>query len=115
MSPLAVAQAGFTARPYQSEAIQAILDRYLSRAAVNRQVVMLPTGMGKTVVFSMLTAHQRMIEHLEDRGEQVFKTNSGKILLVVHELHPHGRFGRHLVRGGFRFSGVLACAAPGLS
>src|SRR3954463_3868685 len=41
-----------TLRPYQSEAIQAVLDS--RRSGVRRMLVCLPTGAGKTVIFSHL-------------------------------------------------------------
>lgn len=48
--PTAVAPALFTLRPYQEEAIQAVLNEFNS--GVQRTAVVLPTGMGKTVIFS---------------------------------------------------------------
>jgi superfamily II DNA or RNA helicase len=41
---------GLTLRPYQEEAVQAVRDSYLR--GVRRQLIGLPTGTGKTVVFS---------------------------------------------------------------
>lgn len=46
-----------TLRPYQREAIQAVLDA--RRRGVQRQLVRLPTGTGKTVIFSRLAALAR--------------------------------------------------------
>ena len=79
MNNLAVAESGYSARPYQSEAIESIFDKYFSRQPVNRQVVMLPTGMGKTVVFAMMTNHPKMVEHLEQ-----YPFTHQKILVIAH-------------------------------
>jgi ATP-dependent helicase IRC3 len=42
----------FTLRPYQTEALDAIVDSYSK--GIKRQLVVLPTGAGKTVIFSHL-------------------------------------------------------------
>ncbi len=47
----------FTLRPYQSEAIRAVIDA--RRAGVRRMVVCLPTGSGKTVIFAELARMAR--------------------------------------------------------
>jgi superfamily II DNA or RNA helicase len=47
--PTAVAPALFTLRPYQEDAIRAVLDEFNS--GIQRTAVVLPTGMGKTVIF----------------------------------------------------------------
>ncbi len=47
----------FSLRPYQREAIAAVLDR--RRAGVRRMVIHLPTGAGKTVIFSELARMAR--------------------------------------------------------
>ena len=44
-----------TLRPYQSEALSSIKDFY--EKGVNRQLVVLPTGAGKTVIFTHLPQH----------------------------------------------------------
>jgi superfamily II DNA or RNA helicase len=47
-------------RPYQNQAIQAIIDSY--KAGVRRQLIVMATGTGKTVVFSL--AYARIIAEL---------------------------------------------------
>jgi superfamily II DNA or RNA helicase len=42
----------FTLRPYQQEALDAVVD--FSNNHINKQLVVLPTGAGKTVIFSNL-------------------------------------------------------------
>jgi superfamily II DNA or RNA helicase len=69
----------YTARPYQTEALDAICASYFRPKPVHRQVVMLPTGMGKTVVFSLLQQHPQMRAHL-DR----FPTRQQKMLVMAH-------------------------------
>ena len=48
----------FSLRDYQSECLTAIRDRYL--AGVRRQLTCLPTGSGKTVIFSEFPNFFRM-------------------------------------------------------
>ena len=50
--PVQETSGGFSLRPYQTEAINSIARR--RRAGVKRQVICLPTGAGKTVIFSEL-------------------------------------------------------------
>ena len=55
-------------RPYQEEAVQAVLRA--RRGGVRRQVISLPTGSGKTVIFSRLAAMARKpVLVLAHRGE----------------------------------------------
>lgn len=59
---------GFTLRPYQKEAIAAVIEA--RRRGVRRMVVALPTGSGKTVIFSRLAAMaQKKVLVLAHRGE----------------------------------------------
>lgn len=55
-------------RPYQQEAIQAIEDQWES--GVNRTLLVLPTGCGKTIVFCKLT--ERLVN------------NSNRVLIMAH-------------------------------
>jgi ATP-dependent helicase IRC3 len=69
-----MAVAGPVLRDYQRACLDAILDRY--RAGVRRQLVCLPTGTGKTVVFSQFPGFFRMrhrmlvLAHREELLEQ---------------------------------------------
>src|SRR5207248_2586936 len=57
-----------TLRPYQAEAIQAVLDA--RRAGTQRMVVHLPTGAGKTVIFAQLaTLAKKQVLVLAHREE----------------------------------------------
>lgn len=49
---------GFALRPYQAECLQSIREAY--KSGFRRQLVCLPTGTGKTVVFAQLPAFFRM-------------------------------------------------------
>ena len=67
MSPSTV-----TLRPYQQEAIDAVLAA--RRSGVRRMVVSLPTGAGKTVIFSELARlAQRQVLVLAHREELLFQ------------------------------------------
>lgn len=54
-------------RPYQTEALQAVEKKF--RVGVLRQLIALPTGMGKTVIFANLPRHLGI---------------TGKTLVLVH-------------------------------
>src|ERR1035441_7187653 len=54
-------------RSYQREALEASLTRF--KAGISRQLIVLPTGMGKTVVFANLPQHHQL---------------PGKMLVLVH-------------------------------
>ncbi|ATN93724.1 DNA helicase [Streptomyces phage Abt2graduatex2] len=58
---------GFDLRPYQSEALAAVQAQWSE--GINRPVIVLPTGAGKTVCFSGLIASQ--IERLRKNGQRV--------------------------------------------
>src|SRR6188768_2889894 len=61
-----------TLRPYQREAIEAVLDA--RRSGVRRMLVCLPTGAGKTVIFSRLAQlAQRQVLVLAHREELLFQ------------------------------------------
>lgn len=49
---------GFALRPYQAECLESIRGAY--RSGIRRQLVCLPTGTGKTVVFAQLPVYFRM-------------------------------------------------------
>lgn len=55
-------------REYQLEAIEAILERH--KAGIKRQLLCLPTGTGKTIVFSLLAKEMNVralvIAHTEE-------------------------------------------------
>ncbi len=78
-------------RPYQKEAVEAVLEA--RSRGVTRQLISLPTGSGKTVVFSMLTKELSkktlVIAHREELLEQAWKK--------MHMVYPEARLG--LVRG----------------
>ena len=60
-----------TLRPYQQESFQAVLDNW--ETGTKRQLLVLPTGCGKTIVFSAIAAEQvrqgRRVLILAHRGE----------------------------------------------
>lgn len=61
---------GFSLRPYQSEAIAAVIAA--RRRGVRRQVICLPTGAGKTVIFANLAAKaKRPVLILAHRSELI--------------------------------------------
>jgi superfamily II DNA or RNA helicase len=60
--------ATFNLRPYQREAISAIRDAYQQRG-INRPLIVLPTGAGKTVVFSHLAR---------------LRAAAGRVLIIAH-------------------------------
>lgn len=78
-------------RPYQVEAVQAVVDAY--RRGITRQLLSLPTGSGKTVIFSMLARHvQRktlVIAHRDELLEQAYKK--------MRTVYPEARMG--MVKG----------------
>ncbi len=54
---------GMELRPYQKEAQEAILEEW--KAGVSKTLLVLPTGCGKTIVFT------KLIEELVRQGERV--------------------------------------------
>ena len=74
-------------RPYQIEAVQAVVDAF--RRGVTRQLLSLPTGSGKTVIFSMLARHvQRktlVIAHRDELLEQAYQK--------MRHVYPEARLG----------------------
>lgn len=64
-----------TPRPYQTEAVNAVVDSY--KHGVTRQLLSLPTGSGKTVIFSMLARHFRrktlVIAHRDELLVQAYR------------------------------------------
>lgn len=78
-------------RPYQLEAVQAVVDAY--RRGITRQLLSLPTGSGKTVIFSMLARHvQRktlVIAHRDELLEQAYQK--------LRAVYPEARIG--IVKG----------------
>lgn len=76
---------GFTLRDYQEECLQSILDRY--REGIRRQLICLPTGTGKTVIFASFPKQFQMkkqmlvLAHREELLEQA----RAKVLLA----NPH--------------------------
>lgn len=65
----------FELRPYQKEAIQAVVDS--RKAGVKRMVINLPTGAGKTVIFSRIAAMaKRQVIVLAHREELLHQAKS---------------------------------------
>lgn len=52
-------------RPYQQEAKNAVLEQWETRVGVQKTLLVLPTGTGKTIVFAKIS------EELVRRGERV--------------------------------------------
>ena len=78
-------------RPYQKEAVAAVLEA--RSRGITRQLISLPTGSGKTVVFSMLAKQLAkktlVIAHREELLEQAWNK--------MHLVYPEAKLG--LVRG----------------
>lgn len=86
----------FNLRPYQEEAIRAINDKWNEW---QRELLVLPTGCGKTVVFNMI-ANQRpgktlilahrdeLIEQARDKYFKMFGDNPGKIKAMENDIRP---------------------------
>lgn len=64
----------FSLRPYQMDALQISKDKF--QAGVNRQIIVLPTGMGKTVCLAQLPLHHgidkrvMVVVHREELAQQ---------------------------------------------
>lgn len=67
-------------RPYQAQAQRAIEDTFLSGAGANRQLVVIPTAGGKTVIFATV---QQTRERLRGWFES-FPPDQRKILVIAH-------------------------------
>src|SRR4051812_46164043 len=65
-------------RPYQLEALQEIAEAFLERR-VNKQLLVLPTGTGKTVVFAHLLRHPSIAAWLSQ-----FPPRERRGLIVAH-------------------------------
>lgn len=86
----------FNLRPYQEEAVRAINDKWNEW---QRELLVLPTGCGKTVVFNMI-ANQRpgktlilahrdeLIEQARDKYFKMFGDNPGKIKAMENDIRP---------------------------
>src|SRR3954468_20881389 len=80
-----------TLRPYQREAIEAVIAA--RRAGIKRMVVCLPTGAGKTVIFSQLArlakksvlvlAHRE--ELLSQAREKIERAIEGSALVAIEQ------------------------------
>jgi superfamily II DNA or RNA helicase len=68
----------YTARDYQIAATDAALDGFFTLGH-RRQLTVLPTGTGKTVVFSLLRNHPRVVEWL-----QTFRSSEQRMLVLAH-------------------------------
>lgn len=79
----AIATTGFNLYPYQQETVDTIASRFLSLddeyESVERQMVVLPTAAGKTVVFAHLCQQPQIQAWL-----QSFPADSRKILVIAH-------------------------------
>ena len=86
----------FNLRPYQREAIDAINEKWLEWS---RELLVLPTGCGKTVVFNtiasqrpgstLILAHRdELIEQARDKYEAMFGIRPGKIKAGTEEIRP---------------------------
>lgn len=86
----------FNLRPYQEEAVRAINDKWNEW---QRELLVLPTGCGKTVVFNVI-ANQRpgktlilahrdeLIEQARDKYFKMFGDNPGKIKAMENDIRP---------------------------
>jgi len=104
----------FTCRPYQQEALRRSVEAF--RNGINRQLIHLPTGTGKTVIFSKLKqAHEikkRMLvlAHREELIEQACTKLSaetglpidreGKLSIGVEKANDRSRQGNPIVVAG---------------
>lgn len=86
----------FNLRPYQEEAVRAINDKWNEW---QRELLVLPTGCGKTVVFNtianqrpgktLILAHRdELIEQARDKYFKMFGDNPGKIKAMENDIRP---------------------------
>lgn len=86
----------FKLRPYQEDAIKAINEKW---EEWNRELLVLPTGCGKTVVFNtiasqrpgstLILAHRdELIEQARDKYEAMFGIRPGKIKAETEDIQP---------------------------
>lgn len=86
----------FNLRPYQEEAVRAINDKWTEW---QRELLVLPTGCGKTVVFNtianqrpgktLILAHRdELIEQARDKYFKMFGDNPGKIKAMENDIRP---------------------------
>ncbi len=68
----------YSARDYQTEATNAALDGFFAHGK-RRQLTVLPTGTGKTVVFAMLRDHPRVREWIDG-----FARRQQRMLVIAH-------------------------------
>lgn len=89
----------FRLRPYQQEAIRAVLQR--RRQGVRRMVVHLPTGAGKTVIFAELArlarqpvlvlAHRtELVQQAADKVRRALGPDGGKVCVEQANSHADG-------------------------
>lgn len=71
----------FELRPYQKEAIQAVIDA--RKTGVRRMIVCLPTGAGKTVIFSRLASMARKQVIVLAHREELLSQAKSKIEAVI--------------------------------
>lgn len=72
------------ARPYQIEAIEASLEK--RSAGISRQICCLPTGTGKTVVFSLLAKHLNVKTLVLAHREELLSQASDKFQMIWPEV-----------------------------
>ena len=69
-----------TPRPYQAEAVKKIMERW--REGVTRQLVSLPTGCGKTIIFGMVAEAVRKRTLVLAHREELLLQACQKIQMV---------------------------------
>jgi len=72
------ATAAVTLRPYQTEALDAVAAGFFDQQS-RRQLVVLPTGTGKTVIFAQLLQHADVREWMETFGQ-----HEQRMLVIAH-------------------------------
>ena len=67
-------------RPYQIEALKAVMERY--RAGISRQLISLPTGCGKTIIFGLVAAALKTRTLILAHREELLQQAQQKIKFV---------------------------------
>lgn len=71
-------------RPYQEECLQSIQDSYM--LGINRQLIQLPTGSGKTVVFASLIKHMQRRTLVLAHTTELLEQANDKLTMICPEL-----------------------------
>lgn len=112
-------------RDYQSDAIDAVFQAWY--AGMRRPAIVLPTGAGKTVVFSALIKEFRETQNPDPENTDAFRTGSRVIVLVhrdeladqamakIHAVAPHLTVGKVKAETRQVHADVMVCSVQTLA